>query len=184
MHDLNLRVKESNSIINDLKEEKNKLIEEYDTHIKNEVYITSLEKDIANYKDISNAYLKNCPILAEQLITLRKELEKYSKAEIENSKDKTKGIEKEKASKLGMSKVMEIEKLTKVEKEKDKELNIDDEHLVINKYKKNIKKKEEQDININKTSAKDVKEEQLDNNVNKYKRVKSTSKTNLKKVEP
>jgi len=78
-----------------LKNEKNKLLEIIKESEKDTEELLYLEREIVNYQNISNSYLKSCPQLAEQLINLRKELEKYTQADKKNEdlkKDKSNAI--------------------------------------------------------------------------------------------
>ena len=62
--------------INEYKGEKEKLLKKINES--KDEYADKLEKDIKNYKNMVDTCVKTCSQLAEELMTLRKEINKYT----------------------------------------------------------------------------------------------------------
>ena len=82
--------------VSDYKEEKDSLRKQLneisnDDNFKN---VEKLENEIKNYQNTSNVYLKTCSELAEQIIVLRRELEKFMINSVKHSKSDLSHINK------------------------------------------------------------------------------------------
>lgn len=69
--------------INEYKSERDKLLKRLDESKTDEryIYIDKLEKEIKGYKNMAESCVKTCSQLAEEVIILRKEIDKYTSSQ-------------------------------------------------------------------------------------------------------